>query len=151
MSSLDLIYEDFIDVIINMNDDHSYPKGLIVAFALKKASSSEAPEEQNGADKPENGVNCEEALLVSEEAAKKDEEVPAENLENKNEMESDEKETKEEEKASEEDSPAAEEESEKKEERPRAASFINNKDVVMREDLKAVFQKFGTVKVSPNT
>lgn len=33
------------------------------------------------------------------------------------------------------------------EEKPNIAAYKDNKDVVLREDLKSIFQKFGTVKV----
>lgn len=143
-------------LIISINNDHSYPKGLIVAFALKR-NSSEGSAKQNGTDEPTNGSTNGEDIGSSENATEEtvqksedtnadnnDEETPAENVDNKSDLETNEKETKEGEKPSE-DSVAEDEENKEK---SNATAFKNNKDVVMREDLKSVFQKFGNVKVS---
>lgn len=154
---------DLLDIWLSpfsINNDHSYPKGLIVAFTLKK-NSSEGSAEQNGTDEPtKNGSTNGEAIGSSENpteetvqksedtnADNKDEETPAENVDNKTDLETDEKETKNEEKPSE-DSIAEDEESKEK---SNATAYKNNKDVVMREDLKSIFQKFGNVKVSFTT
>ena len=114
-----------------------------------KRNSSEGSAEQNGSTNggdlfsSENAT--EETVQNSEDtnADNKDEEVPADNVDNKSDLETDGKETKEEGKPSE-DSIAENEESK---EESNAAAYKNNKDVVMREDLKSVFQKFGNVKV----
>lgn len=47
------------------------------------------------------------------------------------------------------DSPIEKENQRSGEEKTNAAAYKNNKDVVLREDLKSIFQKFGTVKVFP--
>lgn len=91
---------------------------------------------------------------VTEKMAEKninEDETPGENIENdrkekvdqNNGLESEEKETEEIEKSSE----GATEMSDEKEEKRTAASFMDDMNVVLREDLKDVFQKYGTVKV----
>lgn len=127
-------------------DGNSYPKGLIVAFKLKSTSDGSCAE-GNGANDPvsdsENAI--EESKEITEDVCNdiKDETIPKENVDGKNHKESEGKETGNGEKSSE--SPIAE--SEEKEKKTNAAAYKDDKNVVMREDLKSVFQKFGTVKV----
>lgn len=133
-------------------DDHSYPKGLIVAFAVKRISG-EGSEKQNGTHEPASdktdagraGADLGSSDNATEETIQPSkEEIPRENVDNGNDSESDGKETKEGENSSE--NPVAEKE--ENGERRTAADYKDDMDVVLREDLKAVFQKFGTVKVS---
>ncbi|XP_062097085.1 la protein 1 [Humulus lupulus] len=129
------------------NTEASYPKGLIVAFALKR-NSAEGSAEHNGTDEPANdstnacstgGDNATEDVKTDN----KEEKVPVEGVDNKVDLGGDGKETKDGEKESE--VPVAESK-EKEEKSNAAATFKDNMDVIMREDLKAVFGKFGTVK-----
>lgn len=141
---------------------------MIVAFTLKSTSDkgsaehSGTPATANGStngNKTDGHVDSSEN--ATEETEKKvsedvnrgdgDEEIPGEdvkeNKENADEKNSSDggegKETGDGENPSE--VPAAK--SGEKEERLSAAAYKDNMDVVMREDLKSVFQKFGTVKV----
>lgn len=121
--------------------------------------------EQNGTNDTANDdkISCktdgrldssENKTRVTEKMAGKninEDETPGENIENDNKekvdqnngLESEEKETEEIEKSSE----GATEMSDEKEEKRTAASFMDDMNVVLREDLKDVFQKYGTVKV----
>jgi lupus La protein len=121
--------------------------------------------EQNGTNDTANDdkISCktdggldssENETRVTEKMAEKninEDETPGENIENDNKekidqnngLESEEKETQEIEKSSE----GATEMSDEKEEKRTAASFMDDMNVVLREDLKDVFQKYGTVKV----
>ncbi|PON76512.1 Lupus La protein [Parasponia andersonii] len=135
------------------NSEANYPKGLIVAFALKRISG-DASAEQNGTNGPANdGTNAcrtggndatEETVLTEDvNTDNQVEKIPEENADNKNDLESNEKKTKEGEKAS--VDPVAESE-ENEEKSNAAATYKDNMDVILREDLKGVFGKFGTVK-----
>lgn len=137
------------------NSEANYPKGLIVAFALKR-TSGEGSKEQNGTHEPANdstdagraggdlgsSENATEETVQASKDANKDEEIPTENVDNGNDAESDGKETKEGENSTED--PVVEKE--ETEEKRSAAACKDNMDVVLREDLKDIFQKFGTVK-----
>lgn len=139
----------------SLDDTDSYPKGLIVAFALKRISG-EGATEKNGTHEPANdntnacrtdGNNTTEETVLSEDvkAENKDDKIPGEDVDNKNDLKSEEKENKEGGKASEDPVAESEENGEKSN---AAATYKDNMDVILREDLKAVFGKFGTVKVS---
>ncbi|KAJ4842979.1 hypothetical protein Tsubulata_017450 [Turnera subulata] len=118
----------------NNNKNHSngetdYPKGLLVAFKLKSNSTDEQSGEQNGAQEhikedKEKSPESEEGKTGGEEAS----EAKATEGEG-------------EEKASE--NPTKKDQEERK---TTAAAYKNDMNVVMREDLKAVFGKFGNVK-----
>ncbi|XP_024023853.1 la protein 1 [Morus notabilis] len=137
------------------NTEANYPKGLIVAFAVKRMSG-EGSEKQNGTHEPAThepasdntdagraGADLGSSDNATEETIQPSkEEIPRENVDNGNDSESDGKETKEGENSSE--NPVAEKE--ENGERRTAADYKDDMDVVLREDLKAVFQKFGTVK-----
>ncbi|KAL3650826.1 elongin A [Castilleja foliolosa] len=111
-----------------------YPKGLIVAFTLKKSDNVDASkkdEEKDNETKLEvsdavTDVKCEE-----KEADKAGAETEAQKSED-----------------TEKSVDAQNEDNEKGpgEARTNIASFKDNKDVVIREDLKLIFGKFGTVK-----
>ncbi|KAJ1396393.1 Winged helix-like DNA-binding domain superfamily [Sesbania bispinosa] len=123
----------------NTNAEENYPKGLIIAFKLKSISD-EVPSEKNAVDQQANDNSA-----VSKTDEKNPTEITSgeggqkisENVENdgeNNELK-EEKETEGEEKSRETD-----------EKFSAAASYKDNMDVVLREDLKDVFEKFGTVK-----
>ncbi|XP_042496082.1 la protein 1-like [Macadamia integrifolia] len=147
--------------------DSSYPKGLIVAFKLKSLSTEESAE-KNGIH--ETTDDNEDASKLSKEsdsainAPKEGEKEVSENVEDiekepinntdedirekadkKTAEESEENET--EDKGSPEDSCLeGEDKAMVGEKNYAAALYKDNKDIVMREDLKDVFQRFGTVK-----
>lgn len=155
------------NLIIVICDD-SYPKGLIVAFSLKSMADDVDSVKRNGNHEPANdiisgrtdgdldpSVNAiKETEQVPENVNKdnKSEEIPGENgdkedgekLAEKNELKSEGKETEDGEKPS--DGPTVE--GEENEGKSTAVMYKDNMNVVLREDLKGVFQKFGTVKVS---
>lgn len=98
---------------------HSYPKGLLIAFKLKSISD-QVPLDQNNIDQQANDSN------VVKDNADNDKE---------NNGVSEGKDTEGEEKSKETDG------------KNYAAAYKDNNDVVSREDLKGVFEKFGPVKV----
>ncbi|CAN6456485.1 unnamed protein product [Victoria cruziana] len=126
-------------------EDTSYPKGLIVSFTLKKTCETNALEKnvdaelvttvstskgedadeniQKNEDKPE-VASIEEDGTGNEEKASGDEEVKSMDIEK---------------------SANEEHENGKAENRPDQVKE-ENKDMIFREDIKNVFQKFGTVK-----
>jgi len=133
--------------------DGSYPKGLIIAFALKNKLAGGSAE-QNGAQEPANddanacdgGSNSSENMTKENEQKvpeniKTDEENNGEEVDGDNGSESTVIKT-EEEKSSEDPN-----EKEEVKEKPNPAASKDDKNVVLREDLKAVFERFGIVKV----
>lgn len=121
--------------MLNSTLDHcSYPKGLIVAFTLKSSSDKDSTE-KNGT--PEETKK--EAGDVNAEDGEKDNK---ENVDEKNSLDGEEKKTEDGEKPSE-----GVKEGEKEEKLNAVETYKDNMDVVMREDLKILFGKFGTVKV----
>ncbi|XP_048331387.2 la protein 1 isoform X1 [Ziziphus jujuba] len=140
------------------NTESNYPKGLIVAFALKSMSGGDS-EEKNGKQEPANdniGVsktggdldstdNANEQTDQVPENVNKSEEISGDNVDKEDEekladgLQSDGKETEDGEKPS--GAPNLD-----SEDKSAAVIYKDNKDVVLREDLKGVFQKFGTVK-----
>ncbi|GFP80260.1 la protein 1 [Phtheirospermum japonicum] len=133
-----------------------YPKGLIVAFTLKKRETKlevsevvkdvkeekEADASKKDEEQDKMQVISKETKLEVSEAVKdvKGEEKEADKVGAKTEAQESEDSEK---------SPDAQ--NEKKEQGPgearvNIASFKDNKDVVIREDLKIIFGKFGTVK-----
>ena len=107
----------------------SYPKGLIISFTLKRSAEEGATEKSS--EEP--------ADKKMDESESKTEDNPAEDKENTDQAqgEDDDDESS--------DSPAKN--GEKEEKGGALATHKDNKDVVLREDLKAVFGKFGEVKV----
>lgn len=155
------------DLIILICDD-SYPKGLIVAFSLKSVADDGGSAKGNGTHEPANdstdgktdgdldssdNANME-SKQVPENIGKDDksEKIPGDNVDKedqeklaeKNGLQNEGKETEDGEKPSE----GPTKEGEENEEKSTAVIYKDNMNVVLREDLKAVFQKFGTVKVS---
>ncbi|KAI3506232.1 hypothetical protein L1887_28588 [Cichorium endivia] len=108
----------------NRKNEEDYPKGLIVAFKLKSTDSSN---EKGNEVKSSDGVDVKET-----------EEKP----------DSMELEPKTDEKTEEDEDKKKSSENEEKTETKKTSAdmYKDNKDVVLREDLKSVFQKFGTVK-----
>ncbi|MFS8002676.1 putative lupus La protein [Helianthus anomalus] len=106
----------------NASQEEDYPKGLLVAFKLKSATSEN-------------------------DAVKKPESVAEESVDVKASAENDEKNT-EAKKVSSSENEEEDDKNEKKTEikKMSADMYKDDKDVVLREDLKSVFQKFGTVK-----
>lgn len=118
---------------------NSYPKGLIIAFKLKSISD-EVPSEQNGVDQQANDnavVSKTDEKIPSEITSEKNDQKVSENADNDEENNEikDGKNTQDEEK------------NPKADEKLSAAACKDNMDVVLREDLKRVFEKFGAVKV----
>ncbi|GLT48232.1 hypothetical protein SLA2020_218700 [Shorea laevis] len=118
----------------NTNGEANYPKGLLVAFTLKNISAMDSSD-QNGSDKlaKDDATEGSEQKLLENDSDKEKE------VDEKN--ESLEMDTKYGDKSSE--SPA--EKDENLGVKPPSA-YKNDMNVVLREDLKDVFQKFGTVK-----
>ncbi|KAI3468236.1 hypothetical protein Pfo_024899 [Paulownia fortunei] len=143
------------------NAEPDYPKGLIVAFKLKSISAEDSTK-QNGnhesmsdnaevskkdGEQDKTQVNSEQE--VSEDVT--DMTNHAENAGKGEEKEADKTgaETEAQESGDTEKSPDIPTEKEDQgsgEEKTNIAAYKDNKDVVLREDLKSIFQKFGTVK-----
>ncbi|CAK9312935.1 unnamed protein product [Citrullus colocynthis] len=139
--------------------ESSYPKGLIVAFTLKSMSSESSAEENgsNGVAADKTECKIDEGLDSSKNDSEKTEQIEANMSKDEEIKESaDDKNGEAEQKndSVNEESPEGEEQSvddpndehEKAEEKLTAVKSKNNMNVVSREDLKAVFQKFGSVK-----
>ncbi|WZZ24161.1 hypothetical protein YC2023_007562 [Brassica napus] len=110
----------------------NYPKGLIISFTLKRSSAEGATEKssEESADKK------------MEESESKPEDNPTEDKENTDQAHGQGTEGEDDDESS--DSPTKD--GEKEEKGGALATHKDNKDVVLREDLKAVFGKFGDVK-----
>ncbi|CAH8378083.1 unnamed protein product [Eruca vesicaria subsp. sativa] len=110
----------------------NYPKGLIISFTLKRSAEGGATEKssEESADKK------------MDESESKAEDNPAEDKENTDQAQGQGTEGEDDDESS--DSPAKNGENEEK--GGALATHKDNKDVVLREDLKAVFGKFGEVK-----
>ncbi|KAF6145918.1 hypothetical protein GIB67_010964 [Kingdonia uniflora] len=121
------------------NADSNYPKGLIVSFTLKHISAGGNAENENRQTSDESKQETSET--VTEGGEKVNEEALEDDGEKKAKDAVDEVENKSPEKASEESGEKA-----RVGERQSAAMNKDNKDMVLREDLKEVFQKFGNVK-----
>uniref|UniRef100_A0A1J3E1W7 La protein 1 n=1 Tax=Noccaea caerulescens TaxID=107243 RepID=A0A1J3E1W7_NOCCA len=102
----------------------NYPKGLIISFTLKR-SAEEGTTEQNSSD------------MTMAENESKPAENPDTDKENTDKVEG---------QGTEGEDDGEREENVEREEKGALATHKDNKDVVLREDLKAVFGKFGDVK-----
>ncbi|KAL2940056.1 La protein 1 [Bienertia sinuspersici] len=132
------------------SEEANYPKGLIVAFKLNSKSAGDESKQNgsNGGESVQNG--SEEA----DKASENDKNGAAENVEETKEEPTTESTSDKEEKETEIDEKSTQ--SADKKDGDKAApegknaveSYTDNMDVVIREDLKAIFQKFGTVKAS---
>lgn len=131
---------------------------MIVSFTLKRISGNDATKENgshetviNGEqDKKESSIPEETKQEVSEDT--KDIGDHVKNAADAEEMETDKSGAETEAQGSEDaekssDAPVETKDQGTGEKKSTAASYRDNKDVVLREDLKAVFQKFGNVKV----
>ncbi|KAL6501961.1 hypothetical protein OROGR_027094 [Orobanche gracilis] len=144
------------------NSEPDYPKGLIVAFKLKKISAKDFTEE-NGNQKlvsDDTGLSKKDGDKIQVDSAETKLEAAEIVTDTSNDMENDVKvEEKEADKAGVENEAQESEDTEKspviqneKEDQGRGERKLNfeaykdNKDVVIRDDLKSIFQKFGTVK-----
>lgn len=144
----------------------NYPKGLIIAFTLKSMSAGGSAEQKDAQEEIKENMDVCEAdeekdstLNATEEAEEKvsecvngGEEIPGENIEKVGEEKVDEKTILESEGKETDDGENPDSSIEKKEKKaagegkPTAVLYRDNKEVVLREDLKAVFQKYGIVK-----
>lgn len=132
----------------NSNAEADYPKGLIVAFTLKNKSAG-CSEEKNGSHKPANDSSnaCKPdgepdssdnaTAIESEQKASENESSGEGKVEEKTELDGED---------GDKSSDGSIEKVEEKEGKTSIDTYKDNMDVVMREDLKSVFQKFGTVK-----
>lgn len=141
-------------------EEANYPKGLIVAFTLKSKSledeSKQSGSNEHVCDADVSKTNGGESVTNgSEEADKAAESVKngvVENVEETKEEETPEGTLDKEGKENEGDEKSSESADKKNGEKAApegknaVESYKDNMDVVIREDLKAVFQKFGTVK-----
>ncbi|KAI9106598.1 hypothetical protein K1719_022126 [Acacia pycnantha] len=121
----------------NSNAEAGYPKGLIISFKLKRISDV-VPPKQDGAHQEANGNSS-----VSD----KDEQNPSEGVVEVNEQKvSDNTDNDKEQEVSEGNETKGEEKIQESEVKISAHAYKDNMDVVLREDLKGVFEKFGCVK-----
>ncbi|CAA2959776.1 la 1, partial [Olea europaea subsp. europaea] len=125
-----------------------YPEGLIVAFKLKRNSSG-GSEEQNGTVAPVNNIGGSPKTDGEQDTPQNITEETDQNVSGDVD-EGNDKDNVEENEENEEDTTGAENEVQESkglgEEKSTIADYKDNKDVVLREDLKSIFQKFGTVK-----
>lgn len=146
----------YFNLIASTLNHFSYPKGLIVAFTLKSASEASADKNGAGTAPTDAGTKTDEEKESSENATEGIEKE-AENVKNnegkteeKNGSDDKEKDGGDGEKSLEASAEKGEEKKNKpdqKEEKSAIDTYKNNMDVVLREDLKRVFQRFGNVKV----
>ncbi|KAL0726457.1 hypothetical protein Bca4012_022550 [Brassica carinata] len=101
----------------------NYPKGLIISFTLKRSAEEGATEKSS--EEP--------ADKKMDESESKPEDNPAEDKENTDQAQG-------------QGTEGEDDDGEKEEKGGALATHKDNKDVVLREDLKAVFGKFGDVK-----
>ncbi|XP_050364471.1 la protein 1 [Argentina anserina] len=117
----------------NTNQEDDYPKGLIVAFTLKSSSDKDSAEKNGFPEETKKEMGD-----INTENAEKDNK---ENVDEKSSLDEEEKKTEDDEK------PVEGGKAGEKEEKLNAVeTYKDNMDVVMREDLKILFGKFGTVK-----
>ncbi|XVE97547.1 hypothetical protein REPUB_Repub03eG0028700 [Reevesia pubescens] len=110
----------------NSSSEEKYPKGLLVAFTLKSISAGDSAE-QNGSDE-----------VVKDGATESSEQKTTEN--------EDDNEEKIDESSDGVDTKNPIQKTEEKEHKSTASFYKDDMNVVLREDLKDVFRKFGTVK-----
>ncbi|KAK7377348.1 hypothetical protein VNO80_02771 [Phaseolus coccineus] len=122
----------------NTNTEAVYPKGLLIAFKLKTISDK-VPSEQNNPDQQTNDAH---------DIAKSDQQNPSEIAaeESGKKMSENDENDKENSGVSEGKETEGEEKSKETDEKNFATADKDNKFVVSREDLRVVFEKFGTVK-----
>ncbi|KAK4277018.1 hypothetical protein QN277_015088 [Acacia crassicarpa] len=121
----------------NLNAEAGYPKGLIISFKLKHISD-DVPPKQNGAHQEADG---------NSRVFDKDEQNPSEGVVEVNEQKvSDNTDNDKEQEVSEGNETKGEEKIQESEVKLSARAYRDNMDVVLREDLKEVFERFGSVK-----
>ncbi|XP_023002329.1 la protein 1-like [Cucurbita maxima] len=144
----------------NNSSESNYPKGLIVAFTLKKMTAGSSAEENGSHDVTTDKTECktDEGLDSSKNDSEITDQTGGENVGKNEEIQksSDDKieEADKKNDSGNEEKPEVEDQSmddptderEEAEEKPTFASSRNDKNVVSREDLKAIFQKFGSIK-----
>ncbi|XP_022131859.1 la protein 1 [Momordica charantia] len=138
----------------NTSSEPYYPKGLIVAFTLKSVSSGTSDEENGSHNVATDITECkvDEGLDSSKNDSEKTEQTAEANVSKDGEIskssEKNEEVDKNNDSGNEEKPELGEQSNEHEEagEKPTAGASINNKNVVSREDLKVIFQKFGSVK-----
>ncbi|CAN1218704.1 La protein 1 [Linum perenne] len=144
----------------NSSPKSNYPKGLIVAFKLKNISTGDQAEQNNSGEtvdtdgtdaKPTEPLTsvektAEENQEKAPEEANKKEETAAMDTENVEEGDKEKESENKENKLEEESSKDTVDKNVKKEGRIDIAACKEDKNVVLREDLKAVFGKFGAIK-----
>ncbi|VVB10637.1 unnamed protein product [Arabis nemorensis] len=111
----------------------SYPKGLIISFTLKRSAEEEGTTEQKSSEE------------TTDKTMDENESNPADNPDADKEN-TDQAQGQGPEDEDDEESPDSLTKNGEKEEKGALATHKDNKDVVLREDLKAVFGKFGDVK-----
>ncbi|KAL3498409.1 hypothetical protein ACH5RR_041141 [Cinchona calisaya] len=130
----------------NSNAEADYPRGLIVAFNLKSMSAEGATEQNGNHESAANDVGT----LKSDEipqgnTAQTEQEITEENVEGGEENDGVEAELQKSD-GVEKSGTVQKDEQGLSEQKPTFDSYKDNKDVVLREDLKSAFGKFGTVK-----
>jgi lupus La protein len=113
-----------------------YPKGLIVAFTLKKKATAEYGTESQPANNGANGSEKNGEVHSSENAAEDGEKKALENVdmsEDKSVIDN-------------EDEEKSAEKNEEKEEKLNFDALKDDMNFVLRDDVKAVFQKYGNLK-----
>ncbi|KAL1532493.1 hypothetical protein AAHA92_32499 [Salvia divinorum] len=140
----------------NNNAEPDYPKGLIVAFTLKSLSAEDSTKQNGNHKQLSDNIDVsmkagdQEKTQVDSEETKK--EILEDVKDTTNYVENAEKDEEKEGDANGADTGIQQcEDDEKpedipKEERMTLAACKDNKDLVSREDLKSIFQKFGTIK-----
>ncbi|KAG9456096.1 hypothetical protein H6P81_000604 [Aristolochia fimbriata] len=140
------------------HDSHtadSYPKGLIVAFKLKSLSKEEAAKDESRDGHETDGTTKMEAEESVSKNAPDMDEKPSNGTDKENEGEDHEPLTEEGEEKVTEDATqehggeaveGSNAEDNDAEEAPSSMESKDSNDIVLREDLKHVFQRFGTVK-----
>ncbi|XP_021739211.1 la protein 1-like [Chenopodium quinoa] len=137
------------------SEEANYPKGLIVAFTLKSKSSGDESKQNGSAEhaseaevsKTNGGESVTNGTEEADKAAESDKNGTVEDADEAatGTPDEEEKETEGEEKSSD-SADKKDVEKAAPEGRNAVESYKDNMDVVIREDLKALFQKFGTVK-----
>ncbi|KAK9102688.1 hypothetical protein Sjap_019942 [Stephania japonica] len=127
--------------------DTNYPKGVIISFKLKPISEESSV--QNGINKVTEDSKLEDSVNIKDDGAKTVDDGQNADKGNEKEKVSGEEEKNVEDKSQQKSSGNANEESVENETVGEGSSSVagkGEKDIVKREDLKELFQKYGTVK-----
>ncbi|KAG8375560.1 hypothetical protein BUALT_Bualt10G0113300 [Buddleja alternifolia] len=128
------------------NAEPDYPKGLIVAFKLKKISAGQNIKEESTTDNEDVSKKNGEQDMAESNTEEIKQGVSEDVKDGSNHVEGEEKDADKTDAQESEDAEESPDVANEKEERTNIAAYKDNKDVVLREDLKSIFQKFGTVK-----